>query len=366
MRLGCWRLAGLTGVMGVGLLPSAWGQVGRGVDYSRPAEQAPSSIMGRIGGRYTRGDVAVSAPIPSMRVLGPQEALGLPSRGTHGANYTPASVRLGPVASTYRGSLMPALGGVEMWRIMDASGYRQSTRLDTPVGGWGPLNLLPTGESALVAPEPAESRFHELLGLVPARAGAPSAEPMEFEAEAMAVEQGTKEKLARRVKEALALFREGTRASVDLAARQSSLRRASALLANVRKLDEQDPVPCIVLGQVALERGQEGACLNNLIAAASRRAETFRDGPSPATYYGDFDEQTGRSQRFEQQVRRYLRTASEGNALDGTVLEAYCAWALGDKPRARAAIARAKAMMLEGTDGSKDIKKLIDALQYAL
>jgi hypothetical protein len=85
-----------------------------------------------------------------------------------------------------------------------------------------------------------------------------------------------------------------------------------------------------------------------------------------AAFFGDYDPATGRSARLEQQMRTFVTLASERPSPDSFALEAYCAWALGDKVRARAALERASQLMQQNEEGSPNLDKLLMALQFAV
>lgn len=80
-----------------------------------------------------------------------------------------------------------------------------------------------------------------------------------------------------------------------------------------------------------------------LLRAWERKPDLLADPRDIDPYFGDSDEQRTRSQFLETQMRRYVRIGelNPGSPV-AHLLEAYCAWRLGDEPRARAAAKRAE------------------------
>ena len=247
------------------------------------------------------------------------------------------------------------------------SGFDASTRLDVPIEGWGYLNSLPVPESPPAQRAPGTDRFSSYFGLRPAQKKDRSAKPVEYKTLYEAVERNTMNRITRKEEEAIGIFREMTRTDVEPTQRINGMRRVFRMLDGVRDLDYENYVPCLLLGHVAIERGHLTSAMNELAAAASRYPELFREGPPLASYFGDYNQETGRSEYLDGQMRNYLQMLSSAATVDELVLQAYCAMALDDRPRARLALQRASDRWLSaGARHSPGLLALIASLEYGL
>jgi hypothetical protein len=275
-------------------------------------------------------------------------------------------MRLGPLPSTYRGSLLPTAGTISGWQIQSASGYQRAISVETPLYGWGGMNMLRVTTTPLRVPLPEGSPFHRALGLKPTKDQPPAEEPVVFDEVWKTVQRGTDRRVNGRMDEALSLLRELTAKPMDPKEYLKKADEAFRLFRYVRKLDKTDSLSCLLGAHLALEREQYRSAVNDLVAAAMREPETFRDGPELASYFGDYDEQTGRSARFESQMRALLQAVIQGHGPDFSVLEAYCALELGDTRRAGEALDRAEEQLKQGTAAAPELSALVNALRYAL
>lgn len=346
---------------------------GVGVNYRRPTENAPSILGTHVGGFYT-GNYSYQPvrPIATQRDVSAgatQFNLGfgfgrLPSNED---NSIPAPMRLGTVAYPRARSLLRD-GELSDSAIREISGFAGSIRYDTPIGGWGQTDVPPLPPLGLIDRRPPGDRFQQFFRLTPVPEPLPpDAKPCRYVDLAAAVEETTRARIRQDREEGLTLFRSLMGGNFSEAQdRVEKLRRTIRLLSNVRDLNAEDPVPCLLLTHAYLDRGQLSTALNALIAAAHRRPEEFRDGSKLAAYFGDVDPRSGRSEALERQVRSYLGRAGVGPTVDGYVLEAYWAWVLADKTRSRQALDKAEALLAEGKVGSPNVGELIAALRYAM
>ena len=154
--------------------------------------------------------------------------------------------------------------------------------------------------------------------------------------------------------------------------RAARLQRAIQLFSNIRRLDEKAVIPSLLICHAYLECYSTSsvpltsAAINSLIDAARRRPEVFAERPNIAAHFGDVDPQTGRSATLERQLRRYARIAAEKSTSDVLVLQAYCAWMLGDSRRAAESLSKAEELLAGGEQALPQIQLLIAALRYAL
>ena len=321
------------------------------------------SRIGMVGGSYTA--TGPDRPGAELAAFSASQALGLSNRPPGQRGYEYANTRLGPVYIPRGYGLVPG-GSVGPAEMRYTSGFDAATRLDVPLEGWAYLNSLPA-QGYPAGPKPTRTdRFADYFGLRAARHKDQDAEPVKYESLYEAMERSTETHIALREEEALRLFRDLTRLDIDQSVRQEGLRRVVRLLAGVRDLDANECLPCLLLGHVAMERGQVATALNSLIAAAKRDPELFRKGPALASYYGDYDEKTGRSEYLDGQMRNYLGALSEATTTNELVLQAYCALTLDDRPRARESLDKAFAQLRSGARNSEGLAGLIFAMQYGL
>jgi hypothetical protein len=378
-----WLWAGLVWACAWAPHPT-WGQVGQGLSYNRPSAESPSAVIGRIGGHYTRFDPL--SPTSAQNLVGvgssAAAALGIPSRSPFGAGgggtSTPTPLRLGPIYDPYHGSFgssiyeyrdpMMADGGVlSNADLAFASGLSRATRMDVPLGGWplADIPLLPR-TPLRAPPAPQGSQFDQMLGLTPAEKTTPAPrEEAKFQVIWTAMEQGTDGKLAQFMGKARELFREATGSRLEFAERNAKLRQAYGLLINVERVDTESARPCLLLALTALERDHTKGAIHNLVTLAMRAPESFREGEKPASFYGDYDEKTGRSAHLDGLMRMYLQLPDRDSPELAT-LEAFCAWCLGDSTRARDALDKADRLLDAKGEERGDIGRVISALRYAL
>lgn len=366
MKRSCPGLAALaTGVLVLALAPAASAQVGRRANINRPSLSSPSRMMERIGGTYTRDAVARRGGPSDISNLNRQAGFPgtFPSRSS---GYQPAPQRLGLLPAPYRRSLLRP-GSLSDFQLQSVSGFSFTTRVDTPLYGWPMVNELPRRQTWLGSEQAQGGAFHQFFGMVPAEPEQPrAATPIPYAVLTMAVEQQTESKLVGMQEQALALFSEVTTGSVVIEEQAEDFRRIIALLNIVRSLDAQATVPCRLLCHATLEEGRFKQAMNNLITAVRRDPAVLRDGPNIASFFGDFDPQSGRSANLDEQMRQHVRPSEGDDSIDSFVLQAYCAWVLGDKTRARLALERAAEAIEQRKSGSIHVDRVIHALRYAL
>ena len=402
MKRTYWHaVAWALGVLLAGPISGARAQVGRGANLSRPTSSGASQRLGLLGGRYTYdwGSSGLSPagqqssrldtnsarrvesrigmvggsytatgpdrPAAELAAFSASQALGLSNRPPGQRGYEYANARLGPVYIPRGYGLFPG-GSVGQGEMRYTSGFDTATRLDVPLEGWAYLNSLPSPGYPAAPKAVGTDRFTDYFGLRPARHKDTNAEPIKYESLYEAVERSTENHIALREEEALKLFHDVTRLDVEPSVRRDGLRRVVRLLSGVRDLDADKYLPCLLLGHVAMERGQVATAMNSLIVAARRDPELFRKGPALATYYGDYDEKTGRSEYLDGQMRNYLGALSEATTTNELVLHAYCALTLDDRLRARESLDKAFAQLRSGARNSEGLAGLIFAMQYGL
>ena len=78
------------------------------------------------------------------------------------------------------------------------------------------------------------------------------------------------------------------------------------------------------------------------------------------------DAQTGRSPTLDRTMRFYVRASTYAPSVENFVLEAYCAWILGDNRRSQIALDRADELIRSVGGDPGGLGRLIAALRYAV
>ncbi len=357
-------LGGLVLVAGLGAFRAAAQSTGTQSDlsYNRPSDFGPSRY---IGGRFTqdaasqigiaRRDVGQFAGFQVGRHFGGQ------AFDTEATSASPISApRVGILTTPNRGrqpgfqmqmnSAMAAYSGIDLL----AGALRQHQRrflppmsLDTPLYGSYRPELPPIdGHLYTPAPEPA-SRFHELTGLVP------SVEPRrgpKLVSMADALEARARQRNADAQEAAVAAFRAATMMSVTdprCGDCHEMVARAASSLDGVQEVDRGAALPALLAAHIALEQGRVVSATRAILDAARRDptlfvAELTNKRPL-ASYFGDFDAASGRSAVLQAQMLRYLQAGEVSpQSASAQVLEAYCAFRLGEFARVNGALDRAQ------------------------
>lgn len=339
MALRAWLSGAALGALLAGV-PAGLGQQARTIEnlISRPSARGPSAYL---GGRFTTAPDLSPMQVPQRQVATLGERVfefrptARPSQYQFG--FTPT--QLGLREPLTAGGAGPRLFGMQTPRTL---------------GGEMPmrrLGLLPAIDAHVFTPRPETTRFHELVGLTPARAaeGAP-VRPM-----AERVEARTQERVERARAEGLALFRNATVEPLVMDPRTGATRypncqdctanlvRAAQKLELVQQLDEGDAVALVLLAHAMLEQGRPMAAGSYLLKAWRRDPELLAEPAAIDEYFGDVAGAGGRSEYLSAQMRRYVRLGELNPASPlAHAMEAYCAWRLGDRYRLEAAAARAQ------------------------
>ncbi|MFH1746611.1 MAG: hypothetical protein ABIG44_06135 [Planctomycetota bacterium] len=225
---------------------------------------------------------------------------------------------------------------------------------------------MPLPQTRLPTPKRDGSRFQRIFGLSPGEERIRAEEEFTFDDQMSRMETRTDQRVEQLQREGENLFKQATMSGADSVLKQQDLRRVMRVFTSVRHLDAEAYVPCLLGAHACLEREKVASALNFLTAAAHRQPEAFRDSQTVASYYGDLDEQTGRSHRLDRLMREYVRQTSAGSTLDSALLEAYCALVLGEKSRATAALEKAENLINQGASSSGGLEELLEAIRYAL
>ena len=368
----------------------------RRVLADNPSQSGPSSRLGVLGGANTYSPAVISIAPKTPNVGMPSFSMA-PRRNRPSYSGQPiAPVRLGMIASPTQRSLIRD-GFLSDFDIGAASGFNVSVAPGTPLYGWPGLNM-PRGENTPIqATEPQGTAYHRFFDLTPSRP--PLDSVMEsYDNVVDLLDQCNDDRLAQLYKQAFDAFAEATaeRSSPgDVAAdeeRSLRLGHAQRLFVAASELTKAGqksvtdsapelPILNVLEAHTHLEASRtSGISISEALLCLARAArydpDTFHrlaqarrnEGAerSLASYFGDYRD--GRSGNLERQMLQYVRTTTDSSDLESMLLQAYCAWMLGDSQRAARALNEAEKTLREraADRSSENWNGLIAALRYAL
>ncbi len=305
---------------------------------SRPGSSSPSL---NLGGRYTPYDLQ---PLQSTR-----------SPVSMFANTSPSirqSTRVGSgnsrLANIPRTGLLSEIGNLPWSPIAqiepvaeEISGLRVAGQLALPIvtAGYG---YMPGPDGFLYTPRQETTRAQQLLGVTPVR-GPLQSGPM-FRTLGDGLRQQTEVQTNLELVKGLELFRAATvepRRYNEVSGRNEyptckdcteRLYRAIDVLNLVREVDRDAALPLVLVAHGRLELEQPTAALMCLMKAYQRDPRVFLERRPIDEFFGDA--KNGKSVYLDQQMRRYLEMgAVNPGSTEARVIEAYCAWRLGESDR---------------------------------
>jgi hypothetical protein len=341
---------------------SAWAQY-RSAAINRPSEQTGSSILGRVGGTYTRGYGNTASPYNrgSTTLGGAGNNLGRP-------NFFGAGWQMGelpsptlPQAFTYSapGARIPmtispwaaVLAGVQASELNYITGMQYATDVNTPLSNQMPVGF-PMPNSPYFAPAPPSNTLQQFFGLAPAIAAeeAPAIPP--DVSWTWLLERENENELQAKKAQALRLFKQVTQKTID--GQEELLSQTQRSLQQVAVADPQDSLSCLLLVHISMERNQLLSAAVNLQDAVARNPEVFAQPCNLGQYFGDPEVLLARA-------REMVRIGDENPDPINYALQGYSAWLLNDRPR----LAETMTHMREDAIASKMTPKA-KAVQYAL
>jgi hypothetical protein len=351
---------------------------------NRPSLRGPSSA---VGGQYTSGSFrTLAAPRADVSTLGENRfQFTRPQRNGRGRDLR----QVMPITQQGFSSPLAAPAGWSLSNFADRtgelamiSGLEAATSLYLPLLGQN--GNLPALDSFRHMPKFDRTPHETFFGLTPAADSTPAPAPIspvalrpgqvELTSYAAALEQETQRRVAAASAEGIAAFRNGTREVRDAASGrfpscatcEAELFRALQRLTLARSMNSSDYVAPLLMGHISLERERPAQAIVYLVNAYERHPTLLEEGPAfLQQYFGDSEE--GRPSRVLQaQLRRYLRIGEiNAGSPEALVLEAYCAWGLGDAGRTRDAVERYTKTIARTPDMAPVMTTFIEALRAA-
>lgn len=302
----------------------------RGIESVRPAYGVPG-LPGAFGGvgpglRYRRG---LAGPLPSLPPAF-QAGREIPRQFSRESRLYQMRRQRADITTRL------GAGSVHDLTMRAVSGLSDATDWNVPLG-YNRFNTLRSPELPLY-PEPARGDpFQTWFGLEPPSAVESAARPPARMSQA--VEENTESRLASLRKRAEELFREAT--GREVADRSEKLAQVQRLLTTLREMSGDPALADLLLIHASLGRNQVERACEALYHAARVSPGVFGAPPDLARYFGD-------AEYLRRQLLEYAALADqpERQSLDLCALQAYCAWAMGDHPRAHRALARMQEMSL--------------------
>jgi hypothetical protein len=372
-------------ILGAGLSLAAAGSLPAQAQYghtlsslvNRPTTNSPSQVL---GGTYTRAatrplestrgnNVSMfgQRPLPTragMRDYTRNRSLGLTDVGTQ-TNLADFS------AGSYFDVLSRAMRD-RSGDISAISGLNQAMSINLPLPGQD-IGGVPSLGACAYTPRPATNRFQDLLGLQPP---APEGPCQMAPSVAERLDARSSELAARATADGAAFFKAGTEELPDQAGNYqkcpdcpSKLGQAVQVLRMANDLDEQSGLPSLLIAHAALEQNRPLVASSALLDALRRDPHLFTgSGQALDRYFGDVEQEGGRSALLTAQMRRYARLGEKNpTSPPAFALQAYCAWRLGDMVSARDSLDRLDEL-IPSVDESEaaDLHGLASALRRAL
>jgi hypothetical protein len=329
-------------------LPASAQSVSRTSAYSRPtAVEKPSE-------RLIRSGSAPTARRYSDPGAGTFSTLGRASRG----GYAALDQAFQPTAGFSR--FVPTRG----------SSFGSSNRPYNSFLGGGSMSLNRGVIPQIYFPAREGDEFQRFFGLAPAESipafstrSADEPLPRTGTDLAQRMEAQTERSIETNWKLAIALFSSGMNATD--AEHFDKLARAMKMLQAVRRLGYHQAEASLLLVHADFETEQFGQAASDLIEAVKVNPDAFVQPAKLASFFPDFNEASGTSQILSNQLRRYVQFGGfNPTSPDAQAFEAYCAWALNDVPRARAALQRLA--QLEQQAREKGAPTRFDQFVYSL
>jgi len=375
--------------------PEAQAQLRR-MYADNPSQSGPSSRLGIVGGANTYSPTVIRIAPRTPNVGMPTFSMAPRRNRPSGSGQPVAPLRLGMVASPGRRSLFRE-GFLSDFDVGAASGFNLSIAPDTPLYGWQGLNMLRGENTPVQATEPKGAAYHRFFDLTPSRP--PPESVMEsYDNLLDLLDQRNDDRVAELCQQAFDAFADATASRSSpgdaAAAEERSLRLSDAerLFGAARELMSvgqesvtssapELPILNVLEAHAHLEGSRtSGVAINEALLCLARAArcdpDTFyrlsqarrNEGAerSLATYFGDYRD--GRSGNLERQMLQYVQATTDSSDLESLLLQAYCAWMLGDSQRASRALNEAEKTLREraADRSSENWNGLVAALRYAL
>lgn len=386
---------------GLGLslvIPTAFAQTyARTLDYliERPAERGPSA---NIGGFYTAAFRPLTMTRADVSTLGQEQyQFRGRQRPPHlGARWAqriqPEKIQIGNQLVTQRtpqfgrglapgdlglSSALAAPGPLSFYGGTENYG-RSLAGVTTPMSLFLPSPSIPIGFVPSVTaqeytPRPETTPFQQAFGLLP-EPSEPKGQPVKLLADRLNDRTDQLAQTAER--DGLALFKKGTVEARDsrtgrhpnCADCAEKLAAAIQRLKMARILNRQAALPVLLVAHALLEQEQATAAVYYLTDAFQRDPAIFEAAPRELDrYFGDVADDGATSGVLEAQLRRYRRVAElNPEAPDALVLQAYCAWRLGEVERAHQTLDQLDTLAMSGAKVSGELLDFGAALRKAL
>ncbi len=348
-------LLGLPEVVGQTENPKQFSGFARSARIRRPSSQAPSVFVGRQRGRrLATPSAGRPQPVLDTALLtgtgtgggigilprGPIPMIAQPSRVF--VNSSLVGVSTGGLMGTVRANTLAN----ERVSGLSATTFLGRPLLPSPTLSGAPMQNIPLAPAAVPRPVEPASAYHGFFGIVPAapeRRRTDAVDPVFVDVPTFSDRLGARFREQLRVAEGRAVisFKTATDTrTTDLVRAQA---RAARELTNVSTLRRDLPsaIPLLLLAHLDLERDRITSAITHLAEAAERYPRVFLDHPDLRGYFGE-------ERLFEAQLREYIRVGTQNpDSPEALVLEAYCAWQLGDNRRAAAALESAEEIARE-------------------
>jgi|GEM_PF-2864993 len=330
---------------------------------NRASDQTASVRLGQVGGAYT-GRYGNPASVTNVS----RPNLGIGNNGIERPNFFGAGWQMGnlqeaalPQAFLYSAQSvrMPAtaspwakfLRGPRTYELAAYSGATRSQSLSKRLSASMPRGL-PVATSRNYIREPQTSSHAAFFGLNAVPAYKTQAEESQGLTWVALMENENDAFFQQRRRRALSLFKEAmTRETEDRAQRLSE---AQLALREIRDMDSDSSLPCLLLMHVALEKDQVELAVNQLQEAVNRNPSVFMTPSDLGSYCGS-------PEILIERARQYVKIGDDNPTPEFYALQGYFAWVLEDEIRLEAALNR-----MMDTEGDTVTSPRTNAVRLAL
>lgn len=323
---------------------NAQARLNRGV---RPSEQGPSAQVGNVGGVYTRtrSNTAVGASTLGGGVgAGVVQTPATAARGSFGyarnrfSNQVSWQFGVIPEYHLPRADRTYALANFREYdpgRLLITSGLQAAQQMNVPLG-YTPSPVRET-KIPIVTPSYGDSDFHQFFHLSeapPLAEDVPVAEaPTSWASALQVVNDANRERVLAR---AISLFKDATNGQPD--ENYDRLAQAMRAIRTAERSAPRSATVALLVAHAALEQGNQRQAVAGIFAAVEHDPAVFASHPPVAEWFGN-------AGVMAKQLRAYtLYRSTETDLAQPMVIQAYCAWLLGDKVLARQSADRAMAV----------------------
>lgn len=252
---------------------------------------------------------------PTGNVFGLPDGAGLPADIGRGATGRYISPQLRPRGNAVSNAADPN-------PLQYITGFTDALSQNTPLFGWKPDRIEPTPQ-AYFGPEYGDSAFNQFFKLKPAEESVPPPTGVTTPNIADMVKSEIDDELVQMESRALVVFKAGTLPTTE--ERTAQLSRAQTMLESVSRMKRDSAIAPILAAHAALMK-DEIFRASRMLYLAAERDPAILSRQDLGNYFGD-------QKLMIESLQNQLHVGDISGDADALAVQAYCAWALGDRGR---------------------------------